>query len=120
VYTADELEGGNAILSHLSLSRGGAYLTWAAGGRFAYIMLRHLGIAPNQAAVACGPSGVVHVAFVVPSDRRDSFVAAPVAPLPADLTAMKQEAGAFVSATLRSGRLLRDERQLVRYLLGAA
>jgi hypothetical protein len=120
VYTAEEVEGGNAILSHLSLSRAGAYLTWAAGGRFAHVMLRHLGIAPDQAAVALDPAGVVHVAFVLPSEGRDSFVAAPVASLPPDLTAMKQEAGAFMSATLRSGRLLRDERQLVHHLLGAA
>ena len=95
-------------------------LTWAAGGRFSYVILRQLGIPLQQAAVALGPSGVVHLAFLVPRKSKDSFYDAPVPTLPEDLTQTKEEAGQFMTETMRSGRLLRDETQLLPALMGAA
>ena len=120
LWTAEELRDTGLLLNHLSLSRAGAYLTWAAGGRFSYVILRQLGIPLQQAAVALGPSGVVHLAFLVPRKSKDSFYDAPVPTLPEDLTQTKEEAGQFMTETMRSGRLLRDETQLLPALMGAA
>jgi hypothetical protein len=118
-YSVEDLEEGGALLNHLSLSRAGESVTWAAGGRFAYVILRQLGIAPRDGAFALGPTGVVHLAFVVPGESRETFRATPVSPLPSDLSFIKEEAGAFMRETLRSGRLLPDEHRLITALLGA-
>lgn len=117
VLTSQKLPDRELLLTHLSISRRGKFVPWAAAGRFAFLVLHQLGIRPAQAAVSHGRAGIAHVLFTEPSSAMD---AAPMpGDLPEDLTGLMQAAGFFVREIVESGALRREEGELVDAVLRA-
>ncbi|MBK7908720.1 MAG: hypothetical protein IPJ78_19530 [Gemmatimonadetes bacterium] len=102
-------------LAHISISRRGGFIPWAAAGRFAFIILQHLGVPVQTAAVAHTPAGIVHLVFV----HRGSGDAPATGELPEDLMRLRIGAEEFMRTVRQSGTLRRSERELLASVLCA-
>jgi ankyrin repeat protein len=71
LYTIHRLD--ESYFNHISLSNRGGPLELHNATSFLYLILCALGIQPASAAIAYSPRGLVHLGFLVATDKYDEF-----------------------------------------------
>jgi len=111
-YTAEDT--GIGILHHISMSYRGGPLALAFGARCGFHLLTFLGVDPTRAAVAHSRGGVLHLGFLLDPDEVQEFSDRPIhVPSASEIPAQKASAENWLHEVRASGRLLRDEQEIL-------
>jgi len=115
-YTAEDT--GTGILNHISMSYRGGPLALAFGARCGFHVLTFLGVDPAGAAVAHSPGGVLHLGFLLNTGDVQNFLSRPIhVPAASEVPAQKASAENWLHDLRDSGRLLRDELEILPALV---
>jgi hypothetical protein len=111
IYTIEQ--AGGLFFHHLSFSRRGGYLPFAAGGRFLYVMASSVGILVNLWAVAHSRNGIIHGGFLLSETEQRINAAKTCTIPPADqIPQIKIDTNKWFERFWRTNKLLRSEEEL--------
>ena len=111
-YTAEDT--GTGLLNHISMSYRGGPLALAFGARCGFHLLTFLGMNPTRAAVAHSRGGVLHLGFLLDPEEVQEFLDRPIhLPSASEIPAQKASAENWLHEVRASGRLMRDEQEIL-------
>jgi len=111
-YTAEDT--GSGIFNHISMSYRGRPLALAFGARCGFHLLTFLGVDPTRAAVAHSRGGVLHLGFLLDPEEAQQFPDRTIhVPSASEIPSQKASAENWLHEIRASGRLLRDEVEIL-------